>query len=267
MSITIDGVRLSDLGVRVLQATQHPVLPGTRDKSIVIPGRHGAYDFGAELDVRQFEIPCLIERQPTHSDLQRKVRELARLFIDQYGRPKTIKLVFDEEPDKFYNARYSGSVPIDRIVRMGKFVLPLTAYNPFAKFIVPSDEIIMDSDVPILSDITLDAVYTFQITKPDQMIQVINDGNIAVRPTILINGTTSRLSIQNTDTNQSFYIDNINQPVEVNGENYTVKIGGVSSLSALHGDFIDLLPGYNNIHVDPSGSIVQLTFRFYHQYM
>jgi predicted phage tail component-like protein len=264
--ITLDGKRPSELGFVVLADHKNDMLPEVENVTLSIPGRHGLYYLDSRFNARTFEIPCGIIQQKTWGDLQHIVRRLASFFVDPYGKPRAIKLKFDYEPDKFYIVRYSGSLSIERLIRLGRFTLSLTAYDPFAKFVVPSDEIIMDSDVPILSDITLDAVYTFQVRTP-QTIQVINDGNIAVRPTIFINGITSRLSIQNTDTNQSFYINNINQPVEVNGENYTVKIGGVSSLSALKGDFIELLPGVNNIMVDPSGSTVQLTFRFYHQYM
>ncbi|NNV07121.1 phage tail family protein [Geobacillus sp. MMMUD3] len=264
-TITIDGVEIEEYGFTALLEHDHP-FPSTRDKTITIPGRHGEYDLGAELGPRPFSIRLRVRNELNMNELQWRIRQFTKALLDSCGRPKTVKLVFNYEPDKFYYVRYSGSMPIQRLVRFAEFSLPLVAFDPAAKFIIPSDEIIMDSDVPILSDITLDAVYTFQVSTP-QIIQVINDGNIAVRPTILISGTTSRLSVQNMDTDQSFYIDNINQPVEVNGENYTVKIGGVSSLSALQGDFIELLPGYNNIVVDPSGSTVQLTFRFYHQYI
>jgi len=264
--ITLDGKRPSELGFVVLAGHKNDILPEVESVTVSIPGKHGLYYLDSRFNARTFEIPCGIVQQKTWGDLQQIVRGIASFFVDPYGKPREIKLKFDYEPDKFYIVRYSGSLPIERLVRLGKFTLPLTAYDPFAKFVVPTDEIIMDSDVPILSDITLDAVYTFRIIT-SQTIQVINDGNIAVRPTILIDGTTSRLTVQNTDTDQAFYIDNINQPVEVNGENYAVKIGGVSSLSALKGDFIELLPGANNIVVDPSGSTVQLIFRFYHQYM
>jgi predicted phage tail component-like protein len=264
--ITLDGKKPSELGFVVLAGHKNDMLPEVENVTVSIPGKHGLYYFNSRFNARTFEIPCGIVQQKTWGDLQQIVRSIASFFVDPYGKPREIKLKFDYEPDKYYIVRYSGSLPIDRLVRTGQFTLPLTAYDPFAKFIVPSDKIIMNSDVPILSDITVDAEYTFRVGTP-RTIQVINDGNIVVRPTILIDGTTSRLSIQNKDTDQSFYIDNIKQPVEVNGENYTVKIGGVSSLSALQGDFIDLLPGVNNIMVDPSGSIVQLTFRFYHQYI
>jgi hypothetical protein len=139
-SITLGGVRDVDLGFRVLEESQEPLAPSTRDKTMIIDGNHGAYDFGAELEAKPFTYKCAFipngttYSQPSAQELQRYVRRLAEHLTDRTGRPRNIKLQRAFEPDKYYIARYSGSAPLERIAynSLGMFTLPLIAFDPFA---------------------------------------------------------------------------------------------------------------------------------------
>lgn len=139
-SIILGGVRDVDLGFRVLEESTEPLIPSTRDKTMIIDGNHGAYDFGAELEPKPFTYRCAFipngtnYAQPSAQELQRCVRRLAEHLTDRTGRPRNIKLQRAFEPDKYYIARYSGSAPLDRIVynSLGMFTLPLIAFDPFA---------------------------------------------------------------------------------------------------------------------------------------
>lgn len=139
-SITLGGVRDVDLGFRVLEESQEPLAPSTRDKTMVIDGRHGAYYFGAELEPKPFSYKCAFipngtdYQNPSAEALQQCVRRLARHLTDQYGRPRPIRLQRAWEPDKYYIAYYSGSTPLERIAysTIGFFTLPLVAFDPFA---------------------------------------------------------------------------------------------------------------------------------------
>lgn len=131
-SVSIDGVRLADFGVHLLDESAEPALPQTRDNTLTIPGRHGEYDFGSYFGARPLDLACGINNQASLSDVQKLVRELNTLLLDEYGRPKTVRLVYDYEPDKHYNAKFSGAMPIERIARAGTFVIPMTASDPFA---------------------------------------------------------------------------------------------------------------------------------------
>ncbi|MEK8132906.1 phage tail domain-containing protein [Paenibacillus filicis] len=139
-SITLGGVRDVDLGFRVLEESQEPLMPSTRDKGMNIDGRHGTYDFGAELEPRLFSFQCAFIPNGTNYDnlsaeeLQRCVRRLAQHLTDSYGRPRNMLLHRFSEPDKHYVVRYSGNSPLDRIAysTLGFFTLPLVAFDPFA---------------------------------------------------------------------------------------------------------------------------------------
>lgn len=133
MSIySIAGVRPQELGLHTSYASARPVLPTTRDLQLVIPGRNGAWDFGGDMEPRFFSFSCaFVTRSPVQ--LQQNIEAFARLLVDHYGKPKTVPLVLAEHPDRTYDVRYSGSIPIDRLVGMGQFSLPLVAFEPYAQ--------------------------------------------------------------------------------------------------------------------------------------
>lgn len=132
MSLTIDGKTLNELGLALLPEHQHPAAPSTRDYTVTIPGVPGAYDFGADLEARPFTLPILVKPQPNNYLSALKIREVMKTFFDSHGKPKTVKLIFDYEPDKYYKVRYSGSLDTTRYKTMANLVFPLTAYDPRA---------------------------------------------------------------------------------------------------------------------------------------
>jgi phage-related protein len=265
MSLTLDGKRPEELGLKLLQEHQHPALPETRDRSVEIPGKHGAYDFGADLGVRNFELPFLVNKFEK-MDLQYMIRNFAALLVDPYGKPRTFKLIFAYEPDKFYMVRYSGSVPVDRLVRMGNFVLPLTAFDPFAYFIVPSDEITMGSDIPIMSDILWGTGLSgFTITAP-QTISIINNGNQVIRLSYLLEGSGTNVTM--AANGKSFSLGTFtNTNWEIDGDGYVTKKNGVIDLTSTSGDFVELLPGTNEVTFSGSNLNLELSERMIYKYI
>ena len=77
--VWIDDVLLQDKGITVLLSSDEPAIPSMRNVSVSVPGRHGAYDFGAYLEPREFTLNCVFPRQ-SYTDLKRHIREL-----NQYG--------------------------------------------------------------------------------------------------------------------------------------------------------------------------------------
>src|SRR5690625_4940994 len=102
--VWIDDELLQDEGITVLLSSEEPALPSMRNISVTVPGRHGSYDFGAYFEPRNFTLNCVFPRQ-SYSDLKAQIREFNRLLVDAYGRPKTVKLRFGDEVDKYYNVR------------------------------------------------------------------------------------------------------------------------------------------------------------------
>lgn len=259
--ITLDGKTDKELGIRILESYEHPE-PSTRDITVEIPGRHGEYDFGADLSSLVFNFPVLLEPQLDKYALSQKIKDIKKILLDPYGKPRMIKLVFDEEPDKFYMVRYSGSYNINKLLNFAQFELPLKAFDPFKKFVVNTDEIKLDSDIPVLSDITIGAEYSYTITS-SQVLNIINDGSLVVRPKVLINGSANSLTL--SINGESFSFGSVNSSIEVDAETYTV----LPNLSAMSGNIekLELLPGDNFVSVSGSGLNVNITFSFKHKYM
>lgn len=141
--ITLGGLTNDELGFKVLKVdTMQPALPATRDYLTEISGRHGSYDFGADLSARVYLLSCYFPAAVTPAEIQAAIRVLNAHLLDAWGKPETMTLYFDAEPDKYYNVRYSGSQTIDTSAAMARrqFTLPLVAFDPHAYAAEVEDE-------------------------------------------------------------------------------------------------------------------------------
>src|SRR5690625_2001270 len=96
-----DTVRFEDLNFIPLVDHTNPATPKLQQNTISIPGRIGLWDYGAEFRDRTFSIPLAIVGE--YREIQQlDINRLVAFFIDERGRPREVKIVFDYEPDKFY---------------------------------------------------------------------------------------------------------------------------------------------------------------------
>jgi len=133
--ITLGGKTETELGFKILSSnTLTPGLPDTRDYTIAIAGRHGAYDFGADLQPKGFLFNCWFPLGLDSAAIEAAILALNAHLLDNWGKPLTLELVFDWQTDKHYNVRYSGGQGIDTGQAMArrKFTLPLIAFDPHA---------------------------------------------------------------------------------------------------------------------------------------
>jgi len=123
---TFDNVHSDDLSLIVEGAV--PVMAPTRDATKTIPGRHGQIDFKPEFDSRRIDLQCTVLCD-THQELIRAVHRFTETFNPLKGAKK---LIFDDEPSRWYFARYSGDInSFERMARWGTFRLPLVCHDPF----------------------------------------------------------------------------------------------------------------------------------------
>jgi hypothetical protein len=118
------------------------------------------------------------------------------------------------------------------------------AYNPMAHFIVPSDEVSWDSDIPILADLYWGTgVSEFSITSP-QSVTIMNSGSVATKLSYTLEGTGTNLTV--SANGKSFSLGTFtNAKWEIQGDEYSILKNGVYDMSNYTGDFIELLPGEN----------------------
>lgn len=267
MDISIDGVKLGDLGIRVKEDSSYLGLPATRDQVISVPGRHGAYPMGSWLEPRRINLSCRISNKKTTREIAETIRTLGTILLDQYGRPKEVKLVMGHEPEKYYKVKYVGAIPVDKQAHTGDFDLPLVAYDPFAYFLYSANEITWDKDIPIMSDVYWGTgINQFKINE-NQTLEIYNSGNIVIRPTFIITGSTTSLTL--AMNGKSFSLPSFsNVTYEINGENYTVFKNGVNNFSDKIGkDWVELLPGINQLTVTGTGLNIHLTVDYRFKYL
>ncbi|MDQ0270718.1 phage tail domain-containing protein [Cytobacillus purgationiresistens] len=264
-SVWIDNTELQSLGVTVKLDSSEPMLPEFRTNTVTVPGRHGAYDFGAYMDVRQFALNCVLPRK-SYTDQKAQIRQFVRLFVDDYGRPKTVKLRFGDEPDKYYDVKVSGGVPVERLANLGFFTLPLVAHDPLAKFIVPSNDIIMDSNVPILSDVIWETgLGSRRVTGPTSF-KVINNGTVSIPFSFRLEGRGELISV--SINGRTLSVKNLsNEVVEIDGDTFVIKFNGNTDMTRMTGSFLELSPGENTVSVNGYRLDVRIGERLVYKYL
>ncbi len=132
----LGGVKTeADFGFDIIKVdTVIPALASTRDRLTTIAGKHGSYDYGADLQPTAFVFHCYFTDDVTDSAIQIAIRKLNAYLLDGWGEPVALTLTFSYETDKYYNVRYSGSHEVDTSAAMArrKFTLPLVAHDPIA---------------------------------------------------------------------------------------------------------------------------------------
>ncbi|HDR7801303.1 TPA: phage tail family protein [Bacillus tropicus] len=268
MSLTIDGKTLNELGLALLPGHEHSAAPSTRDYTVTIPGVPGAYDFGADLEARPFTLPLLIKPQPSQYLLSLKIREVMKTFFDPYGKPKTVKLIFNYEPDKYYKVRYSGNLDTTRYKTMANFVFPLTAYDPFAYSVLnTAEDVLWGSDIPFLSEIPFSITdYMYEVTAPITL-KIKNPGSLVVRPVIRITGSASTMAL--TANGKSFSVGPFPEGATllIDSKHYVVTRDGQNYISKMKGDFLELMPDTNSIRISGTDLNFKISFEFNAKYM
>ncbi|OLO40321.1 hypothetical protein BTR23_07480 [Alkalihalophilus pseudofirmus] len=266
MMIILDGVTTKELGLRVLRDYEDPSLPQTIDNTVIIPDRHGEYDFGANMGRKEFYLPIFLESQETRYERDIKIDQLKQILLDSRGKPRYFDLVFEERKDRKYRVRYSGALPVDTLLTHARFTLPLIAFeDPFANFIISSEEIIWDSDTPFMSDVPLDAHYIYDITSPETLT-IHNFGTMIAKPIIEIEGSASTITL--SANGKSFSFDSFSESkIIVDDYKYTVTKNGENHLFDMTGDFLNLETGANEVTVSGSSLNVKITFKFYAKYL
>lgn len=266
MSIVLGGKTPEQLGFRILMDTVEPALPETRDRTLQIDGRHGLYDFGADLAERRFEFPCAMLKADVVA-LQRAERELTAHLVDGYGRPKTMELIINSEPEKVYTVRYAGSLTPQRMVGLGRFTLPLVAYDPFAYVPMNAYDNTLHYDAGLAFDSGLmypnppgiDWMYY------RQMAGLYNYSNMITPLTLSFVGNVGDVLIKSLTTGQQMQISG--QVTSMELKQLAVSVNGSNGLPRFSGDFIELLPGTNELIFEGNSPAGVITFNWKHKFI
>lgn len=96
-----------DIGVK---SDDRSLIPELRRNVFVIPGRHGTIDFGLNTyEIRPISMRIGLVKNANWNELRLNARDIAR-WLSGKGM-----LIFDDEPDKAYQASVYGYVGIEQI--------------------------------------------------------------------------------------------------------------------------------------------------------
>lgn len=264
--VWIDDVLLQEeFGVDVTLSSVEPMAPDLRNKSIIIPGMAGAYDVGAELQPREFQLDCVFPRQ-SYSDLKSESRRLTALFFDQFGKPRTFKLRMGDEPLKYYNVRLSSGIEISRSNNRGYFSVALTAFDPYAYSFITNDEVVWGSEIITfrsreytLGHDSAGGSSSVRVTRPTT--ETVSVMGYAVKPTILINGSAGGLSIE-SNGNAIVLPAFSNASWAIDCERYTVTKDGKNAFGDVTIGEFWLEKGDNDVRISGSNIVVDLQMVF-----
>lgn len=259
--IYFDDIEISQLNLVFLTNHEHPLAPGTRDKIITIPNRHGAIDYGADLEPISLSLPFAIIRN-NRMEIQQTVRKVKSFLIDKHGNPRTFKLTFGYEPDKYYNVRYSGSIPIERLMTVGQFVLPLICYDGHAWSSTTAEEVVWGSEEIYFSNDS----YTLghggsgakHFIEPGQTTITVTGANI--KPVLSVEGTGEDVSISWLDKTLSLgTFSNASWVLDL--ANYEIEKDGLNALHLIDGDWLDMELELGDNQITIEGNNLDLSFK------
>lgn len=136
IGFSFNGVHSSELGiVRTSDGSRfnENLLPTIQDKTVQIPGGDGSHFFGSNYTQKQFNVSFAFEALTEEQIMRMKVL---------FGDKKPHKLIFDEMPFKYYQAKVTGQallkyIPFEEGVTnrlyKGEGSVQFTAYNPLAR--------------------------------------------------------------------------------------------------------------------------------------
>lgn len=268
--ILIDNINIENYGFKVLRDGTESESPATRDRLVTIPGRDGAYDFGADLESRSFSIALRLKMQPDYKTFKKRMRQLKRLLFNEYGKPKNVTLEWVLNPGTFYIARYSGAFDVERIWTMGDFELPMVAFDPTAYQTIAAgnpDAIYGDG-----TELDMGEYYanpeSVTFTSSPKPVTITNFGDRVIPLDLRITGAVQNPIIRNETTGQQLTINKVLNPTDVlaiDGKKGYVTLNGTNINNDASGTFPDLLLLENELVFEGTSPNSVITFTFNYQ--
>ncbi len=127
----------------IAKTVSRPTLPVLRKSELIIPGRHGTYNFGNNTYGNRTVSILLQFVGKDIYDLRIQSRQIAAWL----SSTKYLPLVFDDEPDKYYMAKIYDAVGLKEFTRAGEATVTFDCL-PFAYYLVSTgQDITWDDDL------------------------------------------------------------------------------------------------------------------------
>ncbi|QAT43437.1 distal tail protein Dit [Aminipila luticellarii] len=128
IGLSFRNIHSSFFGIGV-RSDDRSVIPELRKNEFTIPGKHGATDYGMNTyEKRTISVILGLMENANHEELRLKARDIAKWLSGQG------MLIFDDEPDKAYEAGVYGYIGIEQIELVPAGILTVNfECQPFAE--------------------------------------------------------------------------------------------------------------------------------------
>lgn len=270
IGFTYNSIKSSTYGI-VAKSVNRPMLPTLRKRELVIPGKHGVYDF----DDNTFE-KRIIEVELKYigtnfTELRTRARQIA-VWLNGFNGSKN--LIFHDETDKYYVGKIYSEIGLQNLFKVGQCTVQFEV-DPFAYYLVSTGD-----DITWTSNLTWDSdyvtwqtylSYTYTVTA-GVTANITNYGTFNARPIFEITGSFTNFTItQGTAT--LTYTETVtgSQTLTINCENYIVALGSTNKMYALSGtstnEFFELTTGDNTLIFSGTSLNCNVTVDFTAKYL
>lgn len=233
-----------------------PPLPEKEDYTMQVPGRAGKIRMGAQYKERSFSIECIIMADNPTVDYQMRLAAVAEL-LDTISEPAY--WIFGDMPGKRWQAEYTGSMTIEKMIFDGEFTIPLVSYSPWPESVTDvSSGWSYGQGMTYGMGLKYGSKYSFPVIASPTTFKVYHAGNVPLPPQIIIFGIFSNLRIDDGRGN-TLEINRTNAAgdvVTVDCESGTVKLNnGQNIYGQTNKVFFELPHGDTTFTVTGSGTI------------
>lgn len=285
IGFTFNNIHSSTYGI-VAKSINRPLLPVLRSRQLVIPGKHGTYDFADNTyENRTIEVG-LKYIGTSFEELRTRARQIAYWLSGVNGNKN---LVFDDEPDKYYAGKIYSDVGLQNLFRIGECTIQIEC-EPFAYADLAEYDETTEYDTGELYDSGLiypnaRTVYDWTFLAPyfnirngnsrewcgfpwsynPHMTSLYNHGTIETPFTITIYGEVENPRLYQETTSAEFTISanmTAGSTMIIDSEAMTVTYNGTNYLSKMTGDFLNLEVGANGFFFYGTSPQAEVTFDF-----
>lgn len=282
---TYNGISSSTYGI-VAKSVNRPILPVLRSRELVIPGRHGVYDFADNAFEKRIIEVELKYIGTSFAELRTRARTIA-YWLSGYSGNKN--LVFSDETDKWYVAKIYSEIGLSNLFKIGECSVQFEC-EPFAYATLDEYDVTYEYDTGQQYDNGL--IYPNQRTVQDwyflapffnvrnaddrewcgfpwsynpHMTSLYNHGTIKTPFTITIYGEVENPRIYQETTSAEFTISanmTAGSTMIIDSENMTVTYNGTNYLHKITGNFLNLEIGANGFFFYGTNPKAEVTFDF-----
>lgn len=261
------GVEVNNTnGIYLLDVSRNSA-PELKYNEFIVPNRHGNYRYDDSYSNQDIIVVIGIEAD-TVQERKVKIRNLISSWIQKEG-----KLIFNDEPTLFYNAKFYNAIPTQETEMLAELTITFNA-SPFKYELYTDarDMIINETYNTIINDMDGVLINTalWQDVNTSTFKQVINNGNYETLPIISITGTAQKISLTFADTAFAFVGLN-NETVFIDSEKMIVyTLSGekkINRLTDFNGLFPTIKTGVNDVSISGTNFDVDIEIKYRNTYV